>query len=204
NVPDVRKRWILGLAFILTSGVVYLLLMTAWLNLAVFLAQIIWLRLAIAVFAIVFGMHGIYKYIESLNKAVGCDMTSNKQKAKIAEKLKAIINRKSFALSLIGIILLAASINILEALCSLGLPLLFTQVLAINELSAFESGLYIGLYILFFMLNELVIFTIAMKTLSIKGISNKYVKYSNLIGGIIMLALGLMMALRPEWLMFNF
>ena len=204
NIPDKRKRWILGLAFILTSGVVYFFLMVAWLNLAVFLTQIRMIRLLISIFAIVFGMHGIYKYILSLNQAVGCDVTTTKQRNKIAERLKKIIGQKSFALSLLGIILLSASINLLEALCSIGLPLMFTQVLAINALSTFQFGFYIGLYILFFMLNELLIFTIAMKTMSIKAISNRYTKYANLIGGIIMLLLGLLMALRPEWLMFNF
>ena len=204
NVPDKRKRWILGLAFILTSGVVYFFLMIAWLNLAVFLTQIRMVRLGISIFAIILGMHSIYKYIQSLNQAVGCDVTTNKQRTKIAEKMKKIIGQKSFALSLVGIILLSASINLLEALCSVGLPLMFTQVLAINELSTFEHGFYIGLYILFFMLNELLIFSIAMKTMSIKAISNRYTKYANLIGGLIMLLLGLLMALRPEWIMFNF
>ena len=204
NMPDKRKRWLLGLAFILTSGVVYFFLMVAWLNVAVFLTQIRLIRLAISIFAIVFGMHGIYKYIQSLNDPVGCDVTTNKQRTKIAEKLKKIIGQKSFALSLLGIILLSASINLLEALCSVGLPLMFTQVLAINELSTFHHFFYIGLYIFFFMLNELVIFTIAMKTMSIKAISNRYTKYAHLIGGVIMVLLGLLMALRPEWLMFGF
>ena len=202
TIPDKRKRWILGLAFILTSGVVYLFLMVAWLNLAVFLTQIRLIRLLIAIFAICFGMHGIYKYISSKNAPVGCDVSTNKQKTKIAERLRKIVGQKSFLLALIGIIILSASINILEALCSLGLPLMFTQVLAINELSAFQHGFYIGLYILAFIANELIIFTIAMKTMSIKAISNKYTKYSHLIGGILMLLLGLIMALRPEWLMF--
>ena len=204
NIPDKRKRWLLGLAFILTSGVVYFFLMVAWLNVAVVLTQIRAIRLGISIFAIVFGMHGIYKYIQSLNEPVGCDVTTNKQRGKIAEKLKKIIGQKSFALSLLGIVLLSASINLLEALCSVGLPLMFTQVLAINELSTFHHFFYIGLYIFFFMLNELVIFSIAMKTMSIKAISNRYTKYAHLIGGVIMLLLGLLMALRPEWLMFNF
>ena len=204
NIPDKRKRWILGLAFILTSGVVYFFLMVAWLNLAVFLTQITMIRLLISIFAIIFGMHSIYKYIKSLDEAVGCDVTTNKKRTKIAGKLEKIVGQKSFALALLGIILLSASVNLLEALCSLGLPLMFTQVLAINELTMFQRGFYLGLYILFFMLNELLIFTIAMKTLSIKAISNRYTKYANLIGGIIMVLLGLLMALRPEWLMFNF
>jgi len=204
NIPDKRKRWILGLAFILTSGVVYFFLMVAWLNLAVILTQITVIRLLISIFAIVFGMYSIYKYIKSLDEAVGCDVTTNKQRTKIAKKLEKIVGQKSFALAVLGIILLSASINLLEALCSVGLPLMFTQVLAVNELSTFHYGFYIGLYILFFMLNELLIFTIAMKTMSIKAISNRYTKYANLVGGIIMVLLGLLMALRPEWLMFNF
>ena len=60
------------------------------------------------------------------------------------------------------------------------------------------------LYILFFLIDDIIIFVIAMKTLSIKGISSKYGKYSNLIGGIIMILIGILMIFKPEWLMFNF
>ena len=204
NVEDPKKRWTLGLAFIITSGIVYFFLMTAWLNLAMFLTQIRMIRLLISIFAICFGMFSIYKYVDSLNKDIGCDVSTSKQKAKIANKLRDILNQKKFILALLGIILLSASINILEAVCSLGLPVMFTQVLVINELGPAMTYFYIGIYILFFVLNELVIFVIAMKTMTVKGISNKYTKYANLIGGIIMLLLGLLMALKPEWLMFNF
>ena len=50
----------------------------------------------------------------------------------------------------------------------------------------------------------IIVFIIAMKTLEIKAISNKFGKYSHLIGGLIMLIIGLLMILKPEWLMFNF
>ena len=112
--------------------------------------------------------------------------------------------QKSFVFSFIGIILLAVSVNVLELLCSLGLPVIFTQVLALNNLSVLEYSIYILIYILFFMLDDIVIFFVAMKTLQIKGISNKYTKYSHLIGGVIMIIIGLLMLFKPEWLMFNF
>ena len=89
-------------------------------------------------------------------------------------------------------------------MCSLGLPIIFTQVLSLNDLSTLHYSVLIGLYILFFLLDDLIIFFIAMKTLKIAAISNKYTKYSHLIGGIIMLILGLLMIIKPEWLMFNF
>ena len=54
------------------------------------------------------------------------------------------------------------------------------------------------------MLDDILIFYIAMFTLNIKAISNKYSKYSNLIGGIIILLIGILLLLKPEWIMFNF
>ena len=118
--------------------------------------------------------------------------------------IQKIIKEKSFILAILGIVLLAASVNIIELLCSLGLPVMFTQILAINEVGKVGQILYSILYVLFFMIDDIIIFVIAMKTLEIKAISNKYGKYSHLIGGLIMIIIGVLMVYRPEWLMFNF
>ena len=118
--------------------------------------------------------------------------------------MQKIVKEKSFILALLGIILLAASVNIVELLCSLGLPVMFTQILTINEVSKFGQILYSLIYILFFMIDDIIIFIIAMKTLEIKAISNKYGKYSHLRGGLIMITIGILMIYKPEWLMFNF
>ena len=99
---------------------------------------------------------------------------------------------------------LAISVNLVELACSAGLPLIFTQVLAFNNLNFLQYGFYMFLYVLFFLMDDIVVFAIAMKTLDIKGISSKYGKYSHLIGGILMLLIGLLMIFKPEWLMFNF
>ena len=64
--------------------------------------------------------------------------------------------------------------------------------------------LYTLLYVLFFLIDDLVIFIIAMVTMEITGISTKYNKYSHLLGGIIMLVMGLLLIFKPEWLMFQF
>ena len=118
--------------------------------------------------------------------------------------IQKIIKERSFILAILGIVLLAASVNIIELLCSLGLPVMFTQILAINEVGKVGQILYSILYVLFFMIDDIIIFVIAMKTLEIKAISNKYGKYSHLIGGLIMIIIGVLMVYRPEWLMFNF
>ena len=204
GMKDRKKMWILGSTFILTSGIVYLLFMVSWLNLAIFLTSVKLIRLLIAIFSIIFGMYNIYRYIDSLNKEDGCDVTDKEDRKKIMKKIKKITTNQKFILSIIGIMALAASVNILELLCSLGLPVVFTNVLALNHLNLLEYSIYIFIYIIFFLIDDIIVFTIAMMSMKIKGISNKYTKYSHLIGGIIMLLLGILMALKPEWLMFNF
>lgn len=205
NMKDRKKMWILGLTFILTSGIVYLMFMLAWLNLATFISKISFIRLLVAVVALVVGLINIYKYIDSLKKKdEGCDVVDKKDRKKIMEKIISITHEKKFIIALLGVIVLAASVNIIELMCSIGIPLLFTQILAMNDLSAFSYMLYIIIYIIFFLIDDIIVFIISMITLKVTGFSTKYTKYSHLIGGILMLIIGLLLIIKPEILMFNF
>ena len=205
NMKDRKKMWILGLTFILTSGIVYLMFMLAWLNLATFISKIAFIRLLIAVVALVVGLINIYKYIDSLKKKdEGCDVVDKKDRKKIMEKIISITHEKKFIIALLGVMVLAASVNIIELMCSIGIPLLFTQILAMNNLSTFSYMIYMFIYIFFFLIDDIVIFVISMVTLKVTGLSTKYTKYSHLVGGIIMLIIGLLLIIKPELLMFNF
>lgn len=205
NMKDRKKMWILGLTFILTSGIVYLMFMLAWLNLATFISKIAFIRLLIAVIALVVGLINVYKYIDSLKKKdEGCDVVDKKDRKKIMEKIISITHEKKFIIALLGIMVLAASVNIIELMCSIGIPLLFTQILAMNNLSTFSYMIYMFIYIFFSLIDDIVIFVISMVTLKVTGLSTKYTKYSHLIGGIIMLIIGLLLIIKPELLMFNF
>lgn len=205
NMKDRKKMWILGLTFILTSGIVYLMFMFAWLNLATFISKIAFIRLLIAVIALVVGLINVYKYIDSLKKKdEGCDVVDKKDRKKIMEKIISITHENKFIIALLGIMVLAASVNIIELMCSIGIPLLFTQILAMNNLSTFSYMIYMFIYIFFFLIDDIVIFVISMVTLKVTGLSTKYTKYSHLVGGIIMLIIGLLLIIKPELLMFNF
>jgi hypothetical protein len=76
-------------------------------------------------------------------------------------------------------------------------------VLAMNNLSTVNYYLYILLYILFFMIDDLIVFFVAMFTLKMTGITNKYARYSHLIGGAVMILIGILLIFKPEWLMFG-
>ncbi len=204
HMEDKKKMWILGLTFLVTSALIYLLFMLAWLKVALSFSSVTWIRILIALVAFVGGLINLKSYLKNRKKDDGCDVVDDKKRKKIFARIKNITEEKKFILALLGIIALAISVNLVELACSAGLPLIFTQVLALNDLNTLEYAIYMFLYILFFLIDDVVIFVIAMLTLNIKGISAKYGKYSHLIGGIIMLLIGILMIFKPEWLMFNF
>jgi len=195
-----RKRmWILGSAFIVASGFVYFLFLAAWLNVILFLGLITWVRLSIGLVAVASGIYNLREYW--LNRD-GCKVTDGEKRQRIFGKLRDITQKKQFWLALGGIILLAMAVNLVELVCSAGLPAVYTSVLALSDLPAWQNYLYFLLYIVIFMLDDLIVFIIAMTTLRMVGLSSKYSRYSSLIGGILILIVGLMLIFRPEWLMF--
>ena len=120
------------------------------------------------------------------------------------ERIRVIVSENTnFILALVLISVLAISVNIVELACSAGLPLVFTHIIALNNSEPILNILYFGLYILFFLIDDLIIFVIAMTSLKITGVSTKYGKVSQLIGGIILIAIGVLLILNPGLLTFN-
>ena len=204
SMKNKKRMWTLGLTFLITSALVYLLFMVAWLGIAINAFQQSILRIIIAIVALVAGIVNLNSFLKTRKGPDGCTVVSDGKRQKMLAKIRAFTSEKSFVLALLGVITLAISVNLVELACSAGLPLLFTSILAMNDLNAFQYGFNLFLYILFFLLDDIIVFFIAMKTLEVTGISTKYSKYSHLIGGIIMLLIGILLIFKPAWIMFNF
>lgn len=202
GMKDHKKMWILGLTFLLTSAIIYLLFMVSWLKIAISITSIVWIQKLIALIALLAGIWNLYSFFKS--KEAGCIIVKEEKRKRTLSKIRKITSEQKFILALLGVITLAISVNVVELACSAGLPLIFTQVLALNHLVVAEYIFYILIYILFFLIDDLFIFFIAMKTMKVTGISNKYAKYSHLVGGIMMLLIGILLFFKPEWLMLEF
>ncbi|MFA6307477.1 MAG: hypothetical protein WCS88_02210 [Patescibacteria group bacterium] len=200
GMENKKRMWILGTTFIVTSAFVYFLFMAAWLNIFLFLGLVLWLRLSIATIALAGGAYNIREFFK--NKAGTCKLDGQAKKKRVFDKLKSISEQKSFFLAFIGIILLALAVNMVELICSAGLPAVYTQILALNDLNTWQYYSYILLYIFFFMLDDLLVFFTAMITLQLTGFGTKYSRYSSLVGGILMFIIGLLLLFKYEWLTF--
>ena len=202
GMKDKKKMFILGFSFLLTSAIVYFILMYSFLNVSSLLISIVWIRYLIGIFGIIFGLSNV---ITSLKKKEdGCNVVDDKKRNKIMDKIKTFTKEKNIFIALIGVITLAISVNVIELACSAGLPLIFTEILSLNNLPKAVELLYIFIYIFFFMIDDLIVFMIAMFTLNLKVVSTKYGKLSKIIGGIILFTMGFLLIFYPNIIMLNF
>lgn len=201
GMENATRRWVLGVTFLVTSALVYFAIMAAWLNFFLLIGVVIWIRLIIGLVALGAGGYNLREYW--VNKDGTCKVTNNQKRRKVFERLKQITHKKNFIIALGGIILLAVAVNVVELVCSAGLPAVFTQILTLSNISPWKYYLYLSLYILFFLIDDLFVFFAAMATMEMTGINTKYSRYSNLIGGILMFVLGVLLIFKPGWLMFG-
>jgi thiol-disulfide isomerase/thioredoxin len=201
GMQDRIRMWTLGTAFIAGSALVYFLFMAAWLNLLLFMGAVVWVRAAVALVALGGGFYYLREYFR--NPDAACPVTAPQARRRVFENLRKLANESRFWLAFLGIVALAFAVNLVELLCSAGIPAVYTQVLALSNLPAWQYYAYLALYILVFMLDDLFVFVVAMKTLQVAGATAGYSRFSHLAGGVVLLAIGALLLLRPDLLMFG-
>ncbi len=201
GLGDRRRMWLLGGTFIAVSAGIYFLFMTAWLNLLLFLGFIFWVRILVGIVALGAGYYNLKEYF--ISSPGVCKVTSSEKRQRVFQKLKDITQQQKFWLAVGGIVALAFVVNLVELICSASLPVVYLQVLTMNNLSAWQYYLYILLYIFIFMLDDLIVYIAAMTTLQVTGLTGKYSRLSHLLGGLAMIIIGFLVIIKPEWLMFG-
>jgi glutaredoxin len=198
GLNDRFRMWSYGAAFLLTSGAVYFLFMAAWLNLFLFLGSLAWIRLVVGLFALGAGTYYLREFVR--NPDAACRVTTAGERQRVMDRLRRAVTDRSFLMAILGIMALAVAVNLIELLCSAGIPAVYTQVLALSDLSPLAYYAHLALYIAVFMLDDTVMFVAAMLTLQATGLAMSYSRWSHLIGGMVLFVIGLLLVLKPEWL----
>ncbi|MCK4540050.1 hypothetical protein KAU09_02770 [Candidatus Parcubacteria bacterium] len=201
NVKSKFKMWTLGSAFIISSAAVYYLFLAAWLNVVLFMGFVFWIRLLIAGVAVFSGAYHLRDYFKNHNQ--GCKVTGAKSRQRVFKNLRRVVLEEKFIFSLLGIIILACLVNMVELLCSAGIPAVYVPILTLANLPSWQFYAYLFLYVLVFLFDDLIIFFVAMKTLRLKASDSRYTRYSGLVGGVILVVIGLLLIFKPGWLMFG-
>lgn len=201
NTHDMRKVWIIGGTFLFVSGAVYYMFIAAWLNVFLIIGYNMWVQKLIGIVAI--GGGGFYLYEAFGKNPNECQVTSMSHRQRVIAKMKEIMQRTQWFAMVTGVAILAVSVNMIELVCTAGLPAIFTQILAFNNITDMARYGYIGLFILMYMIDDLVIFGIAIYTLHATGMTTKYRRFTLIFGGLLMYCLGLLLIYAPELLTFG-
>lgn len=191
GIQDRRKIWWLVGSFVLASGVLYFLFMTAWLNTFLVVGYIRPLTQIIGLVAIGFGADHLYE-LAVTRGIISCEIGGPERRLQTMQRIRKIVAAPISLASLLLITGLAFTVNAIEFMCSAALPAIYTHVLALADLSTGAYYAYIALYVTFFMLDDLVIFGFAAFAVQ-KIIDTRYAVFSRGVGGVIMIGLGVWM-----------
>jgi uncharacterized membrane protein HdeD (DUF308 family) len=100
--------------------------------------------------------------------------------------------------ALSGAIVLAIIVNIVELLCTAGLPALYTQILTMHSLPMWKNYAYLALYISAYMLDDAILVGIVVITLSNRRLQESEGRWLKLLSGLIILLLGVVMIFWPD------
>jgi cytochrome c biogenesis protein CcdA len=199
QVGNRRKMYIFAGTFILAEAIMYSLILVVWYKTWDFVRLDAIVTPVIGIVSI-FG--GILFLKEWRKKELECKITDLKQRKKLRDRISFLATNKFTLLTFISILGIAFSVNIIEFACSIGIPQAFTKILEINKLNVMENGFYLLIYIFFYMIDDLVVFAIALYGADKLTLTTKYSKLSNLIGGVIMIILGLILIFKPSAILF--
>ncbi len=192
-----RKKIIfLGTTFVVASGFVYFLFMTAWVNVFLVIGYSSTITIILGVVAVLMGLVNI-KELFFFKKGVSL-MIPESVKPKLYKKSRKVINESNKFLAILGTITLAIFVNFIELGCTVGLPAIYTRILSLRNISSFDTYLYIALYNLVYIMPLAIIVAVFAYTMGHYKFKEKHGKALKLVSGLLMLVLGLLLIFYPN------
>ena len=192
------RMLVIGCIFVLCSGVMYFLFMSAWLNLFLITEQLILITATAGVIAIVFGSINIKDYFY-FKKGVSLSL-SDTARTRLFARIRQLTQSGSWVTMITATVILSIAANSYELLCTAGLPMVYTRVLTLNDLSNAQYYLYLAFYNVVYIIPLLLIVLIFTLTLGSKKISEKEGRILKLLSGTMMLGLGGILLFNPQLL----
>jgi cytochrome c biogenesis protein CcdA/glutaredoxin len=189
-----------GATFLTVTAAIYGLFIVGIFTVVDLLSSITAITVIVGLIALLIGGVNIkdyFAYRQGLSFTI-----SDRYKPRIYKGGRAIRNQDRGLLPVLGTtVALAAGVAIIELPCTMGFPVVWTgtlQTLGIGR--GTEFGALLGLYLLIYLLDELILFAIVVITLQVARVEEKHGRALKLIGGSLMVVLGAAMIAVPSLL----
>ncbi len=175
--------------FIAVEGLAYFIFMTAWLNLFLLIGLSRISAIVIASIALLAGsinLKDFWFYKRGVSLSI-----SDTAKPGIYAGMRRILHAQNLSGALIGVVLLAVLVQIVEFMCTSGFPALYTRILTLRQLDSLSYYSYLLLYNLAYMFDDVIVLAIGVITLSQRRLQEKEGRWLKLISGLVMVGLGI-------------
>lgn len=201
QIGNRKKMFYVAGLFLLAEAIMYYAILTAWYKTWDFVGLDQIVTPLVGLLSLGSGLFFLYRW-KKAKDTVTCDITDIEHQEKISGKIYRLANAPITIATTLGIIGIALSVNIIEFACSIGIPQVFTKTLELNQPLFWQYQGYMLLYMLGYMADDIVVFGFALYGINKIHESEKYSKLSLLIGGVLMLILGALLAFFPNLLVF--
>ncbi|MBI2438994.1 MAG: glutaredoxin [Candidatus Moranbacteria bacterium] len=191
-----RMFMVAGL-FIVAEAIMYYLILNVWFTAWDFVGLDRIVTPIVGMVAVGGGLFFLYEWYTSDGT---CKVVDLEGRAKISGRIKKLASEPFTWMTAFGVIALAFSVNVIEFACSIGIPQAFTKIIEINNLGFWQTQFYMFDYIFFYMVDDFLVFGLAFWGFEKLHLTEKYSKWSNLIGGILMILLGYLLIFEPAFL----
>lgn len=149
--------------FVLVSGLIYFAFMAAWLNLFLLIGLSHAVQFVLGALAIGIGLVNVKDFF-AFRWGFSLSIPDS-AKPELYARIRRIVQAEHRAGALVGVVVLAGLVNLVELLCTAGFPALYTQVLSTYHLPAWHYYAYLGLYNLAYIADDALMVTLAVVTL---------------------------------------
>ena len=198
RLQDRRRMALVAGTFVLVSGAVYYAFMAAWLNVFLAVGLSTQVRWALAAVALLVGGANVKDFV-AFGKGISFSIPES-AKPGIYARVRAVLNAEALPGSLLAVAVLAVVVNFVELLCTAGLPAIYTAVLTQQGVSPAAHYGYLGLYILGYIADDTLMVSVAVVALGNRKLTEHTGRWLKLMSGMVMLVLGLVLLVRPDWL----
>jgi thiol-disulfide isomerase/thioredoxin len=194
-----RARMLLvGGVFVLCSGLVYFVFMTAWLNVFLIAGELRAVTRIAGVIAVAIAFLNIKDYFR-FKRGVALGISQSAQ-PRLFARMRALLGAERLPAVLAGTVVLAVAANTYELFCTAGFPMVFTRLLTLRDLPIGAYYGYLALYNLVYVLPLAVIVAVFAWTLGARKLSEQEGRLLKLLSGVMMLGLGGALLIAPHWL----
>lgn len=192
-----RRVLAIGGAFLVVTTLLYGLYVGGIYGFLSYTAHQSWVRLAMAAVALGFGVINLKDYFWFRR---GLSLTiPDERKPWLYRRMRAVAaTEKALPAALAGTAVLAVGVSILETPCTAGYPLLWADLLAAHDIGLAGAIPLFALYMLVFLLDELIVFGVAVFAMRATKLDERAGRTLKLVGGVLMVALAGTLVFAPD------